>query len=386
MTAKNREGKKGYVLVTLVFVLVALLGFAALAVDVGILYGAHTSAQRAADAAALAGAFTFITSPGASDPIGLATARAMDTATENQVLTEVVQSGEVTIDVDYPNRMVTVDITHPVDTFFAKALFMNLANVHAQGIAEAALNPTGGKCVKPWFLPNSVFAPYEPCDACESHTDEFLIMPDTNVVNPVLFPQDSAGMRGTEFTMKPGNPQNALAPGQFFCVELSGPGGDDYRDDIASCPDAAEVFCLNSYSVITGNMIGPTKQGVEDLITKGGTVIPDKLDSFIENTPVFERQLNDGSTVYPDTSHQLIIAPIWDVCSTLDCVTPGAKNKLTGTNVEIPVVGFAFLFLARIDGDDVVANILDVRGCGTTPPPSTETGPFAVPLRLVRKN
>ena len=63
-----QKKEKGFVLVMVAFFLVALLGFAALAVDIGVLYGAKTSAQEVADAAALAGAFTFINNPTAPQP------------------------------------------------------------------------------------------------------------------------------------------------------------------------------------------------------------------------------------------------------------------------------------------------------------------------------
>ncbi len=54
------DNERGYIIVTTAMLLVVFLGFGALAIDVGLLYSARTSAQRAADAAALAGAFTFV--------------------------------------------------------------------------------------------------------------------------------------------------------------------------------------------------------------------------------------------------------------------------------------------------------------------------------------
>src|SRR3989442_4644766 len=60
MNTNTSKKQEGFVLVVVAVVLVALIGFLALAVDVGVLYSARTSAQEVADAAALAGAFTFI--------------------------------------------------------------------------------------------------------------------------------------------------------------------------------------------------------------------------------------------------------------------------------------------------------------------------------------
>src|SRR5258706_14281358 len=60
-TMRARDREEGYSLVIIAALLVVFLGFTALSVDVGVLYSARASAQRAADAAALAGAFVFVT-------------------------------------------------------------------------------------------------------------------------------------------------------------------------------------------------------------------------------------------------------------------------------------------------------------------------------------
>ena len=59
----STEKQKGFVLVVVAGILIALIGFVALGVDTGALYSARTSAQEAADAGALAAALTFVTNP-----------------------------------------------------------------------------------------------------------------------------------------------------------------------------------------------------------------------------------------------------------------------------------------------------------------------------------
>ena len=61
MSTQNRKKEEGMVLIVVAVLLVALIGFVALAVDVGLLYAARTSAQEVADAAALAGALDLAT-------------------------------------------------------------------------------------------------------------------------------------------------------------------------------------------------------------------------------------------------------------------------------------------------------------------------------------
>ena len=60
---KERSGQRGMTLPMVALFIVVLFAMASLAVDLGLLYTARTSAQHAADAAALAGAFVFYDNP-----------------------------------------------------------------------------------------------------------------------------------------------------------------------------------------------------------------------------------------------------------------------------------------------------------------------------------
>src|SRR5262245_27241236 len=84
-SSMRKNKKRGYVLVVVASLLFVLIGFTALAVDMGVLLGARTQSQRAADAAALAGAFTFVNNPYLVQPDG-AIAEATQAAVTNQVM------------------------------------------------------------------------------------------------------------------------------------------------------------------------------------------------------------------------------------------------------------------------------------------------------------
>jgi len=86
MKEAEPEGQKGFVLVVVAIVLIILVGFVALGVDTGALYSARTSAQEVADAAALAGAFTYINDPANPSPGTLATDNALQVALNNTIL------------------------------------------------------------------------------------------------------------------------------------------------------------------------------------------------------------------------------------------------------------------------------------------------------------
>src|SRR3954451_17701505 len=87
--------RDGAVLPLVTVCLVGLVGFVALAIDVGMMTVARTQAQSAADIAALAGARTLNGQPG-NNRVG-AEAEALDAATANSILTAPVTPAQVTV-------------------------------------------------------------------------------------------------------------------------------------------------------------------------------------------------------------------------------------------------------------------------------------------------
>src|SRR5881397_433849 len=82
----RKDSESGYILVTVAALLFVLVGFTALAVDMGTVLSSRTQLQRAADAAALAGAFTFNVNPSLTDQPTRASNQALKTATANTVM------------------------------------------------------------------------------------------------------------------------------------------------------------------------------------------------------------------------------------------------------------------------------------------------------------
>ncbi len=385
----NASSQKGYVLITLAFLLVVLLGFAALAVDVGMMYAAHTSAQRAADAAALAGAWTLSNNRHATDPAALAITRAKSTAARNTILGAQIPEAEVDVNVNLATSLVTVNLSHTIPTFFAGVLGQKFATVGV--VANAEVVPTGKyPCVKPWFIPNNIVSTKKACEACFGSTPPE-VLAQYNSVTKESTPTDWAinyiNSQGfTPFTVKPGSPSAALGPGDFFAVQYpddlyqgdpppGAPGANVYRDHIAYCDQTASTIkCGDMYPVKTGNMIGPTGQGTEILLTDNRDAwngISGGVASYVDGIT--------GSVVYD--SHQIVIAPVWDTCGRISCATcPGPDcDKLNGP-MEVTVIGFAVMFIDSLQGNDVKAYLLDVKECGA-PGGSIDT-PF--PIRLVR--
>src|SRR5690242_7765423 len=134
----------------------ALLAMAALAIDIGIAYTARASVQHAADAAALAGAFTFVNQQNAGDPAQAASQDAAAVANTNFVLGKQIGSSANPVDgtaaatapctglsdntvcVDAANRRVTVKVMVPLGTYFASIWpSFGLLTIRAAATAEA---------------------------------------------------------------------------------------------------------------------------------------------------------------------------------------------------------------------------------------------------------
>src|SRR5438046_10037157 len=106
----NTKNQEGFVLVVVAVLLFALIGFLGLAIDIGVLYSARTSAQGVADAAALAGAYTYIVNPTAPNLEQLAHDSALQVALNNSILGQPVAEADVTVNPEPATRRLTVAV------------------------------------------------------------------------------------------------------------------------------------------------------------------------------------------------------------------------------------------------------------------------------------
>jgi hypothetical protein len=353
-----------------IFVLLAL---AALAIDMGMLYTARTSAQHAADAGALAGAFTFMNA-NAPQPAAATTA-AVNTAATNGILGEGVQITEANVQVDTANRRVTVTVprtgVNGVATYFARAIGSQRVDVIARATAECGSKGTGSRCLKPIYVPNTVLSDKAPVDACKAAVPEVLFDANGNVTEWAL------ARMGQQRKIRPANPENALEPSQFYSLDF-GAGANTYRCTLGQCLSECEidtevVRCGQSYPLKTGNMVGPTSQGVGDLT--GET--PD------EWVGIGQYRRDDGNLY--DTSNQLVVAPVWDSC--VQNISPGYHGQ------QVKVIGFVQLFVDGMQGgaggQGVAAHFVSPIACSTggagdAGDTGANTGPYGVPIRLVQ--
>lgn len=358
------NGQRGVTLPLVALFLVVLFVFAAMAIDMGIAYTARTSAQHAADAAALAGAYTF-QNPGASQPTSAQNA-AIVMAAQNTILGTPIAISAADVSVDTSNQRVTVTVPRTgrngVETFFARAFGWQKMNVVARATAEMSTQAAGSHCVKPFFLPNTILSSQPSSTACYSQA----IFDQNHQLTSFVQSQ-----WGTELNLRPINPSGALEPSQFYSIQLGGPGAATYQCQISQCLNTcptsiATVQCGVGYPLQTGNMAGPTQAGVEQLIGPA----PDQWVSL------GEYQTSDGQIL--DDSRSIIAVPIWDNCS--QPIQSGNGGQI------LNVVGFVDLFVDGVSGQTVTAHLVDAAACSTSPGsgPSGSTGPYAIPIRLIQ--
>ena len=350
-TPKIRNGEKGATLVFVAIAALVLLGCAALAIDAGILYTARNQCQNAADSGALACAgrlMAFATmNPGAANQ---ARNEGVAFANQNKVLSTAVaiNNGDVTVDLALKRCRVCVPRTqargNPVPTYFAR-IWRSSVDVSACASAEVNIGNTAS-CMKPWALPDAFVdangnGAYDTGEYYEKGVTSY----GTNYRN-------NGYDVGVQLTVKQANPNAAIAPGQFFPIDLPIPnspdtGGDRYRDNISTC-NSLPVSIGDLLYTENGNMIGPTKQGVQDLMDQDPSAIWDAANKVITGS-------NYGATGSP----RIIRIPFFD-----------PRNPPTSGKTTVEVTNIASLFLEGIDGNGTVhARIIPATGGnqGTSP-------------------
>jgi hypothetical protein len=251
------------------FAIVAVLAFAALAIDGAILLTARNQLQVAADAAALAGASGL-----AEGSQSTAIARAIEFASQNLAVEDAMTPVSITAtDVSFPQPDVIRVQTHrtnatgdPVKTYFMRVinpLSSNTADMTAVAAARV-YEVCGTDCLRPWAVPdrwddansNDVYDPGE-------------------FYNPLTTGYNAPGDVGSTIVLKVGNPNQAVAPGVFYPIDLPPidkypdedplTGGSWYETWISQCaPYIVEPG--DRLQIEPGNMVGPTMHGMEDLV------------------------------------------------------------------------------------------------------------------------
>jgi hypothetical protein len=222
-----REGERGSTLVFTAIAMAVILVVSAIAIDLGVIGAAKSQLQNAMDASALAGA------SGLFDGQDEATALADTFAGLNECMNDPVTD----INVTFPDsNKVRVEKTHQIDLYFAKVIGINTADIYAT--ATAAIGRLSGTSrVKPWAIPDFDY------------------------------------VLGQEVLLKSGSSDPPSASTSFFYAVDFPPlnkgtpltGANEYADNILY-GSSGIIEIGDQLLVEPGNMQGPTKAPVEELI------------------------------------------------------------------------------------------------------------------------
>jgi Flp pilus assembly protein TadG len=358
---------------SLVFVGLGFMAFLAvsmLAIDVGMLMTARSQAQNSADAGALAGATALVYNNwddrSASGP---AVRNALGASRGNQVMAATVSVNPE--DVTFPpapdgqNSRVKVNVFrttvrgNPVSTLIAQYFGIATADIDATATAEAS--PADAMtCVLPFTIPDRWIEkqtpPFDPEDGYASGDVYIGPMDKVNYTG-----YDAERDKGIEVRLKADN-NTKLAPSFYYPYAVPGStGASDYRWNIGHCNTNVMRFG-EVYNPEPGNMVGPTKQGMDDLIALDPTAYwDDATDTVV-------------SPMKPSPRVRAI--PLFD---------PDyyANGKQTGRNASLKFVNYLGFFIEKMDGNEIYGRITPIGGLsgGTAGPPSAI---FPAYIRLVQ--
>jgi Flp pilus assembly protein TadG len=360
----------------------AFLSATTLAIDVGMFMTARNQAQTSADSAALAGALALYYDDYANRTAsGPAVQNALAAARGNGVIGQPVNV--LPTDVTFPlspsgqNNRVRVHVyrsasrSNPLGTLMGRVFGVNTANMEAIATGEAS--PANAiTCVKPFTIPDKWIEKQDP-GGYNSLTSTF-DKEDRHgnpLANPDIYiPADQPGYtgynadtdRGTEIIIRAGT-GNDISPSFYFSYAMGGDtGGSAYSWNIANC-NTTVMGWGDLLLMEPGNMVGPTNQGVDELLAKD----PDAYWDTGTNSPV--------STVHP--SPRVVAIPVYDPVYY-------DTGKLNGRDADLKVANYMGFFIERRQGNNVYGRITPIGGLikgsgyGTAPP-----GAFPKAIRLV---
>jgi putative Flp pilus-assembly TadE/G-like protein len=442
----ERKGERGVTILLVAVALVVMLGLAALGIDVVTLYVARTETQRAADAAALAGARAFVASGftsgqlgavsssaaqdqacvnGGSAGTGAANQEAQAVAAQNQIAGQAASVQSILCNFSQPeNPRITVSVQRTdLPTFFSR-IWGNRGNSVSTTATAEAFNPSGSNVpiqvisVKPWLIPN-----------CDPNTNS-TACPGSPYYISSSYALNSSSLIGQHVDFRPRTTVTAVY-GQYYLLDMSvlpGPatvcpapntapasscslvGSGGYLDDIA-CANRNELTCGSMVQPHNGpaSLVSDTIAGTQCLIhtnfihaavppppsvPPSPRPCPDPTDSnpdcFVDpGAPSLVPIQINGGQANPNTALQNVsnISRSDSIVSVP--IFDGATDLCTpscssGPNAQ--VIGFLQLGIQYVASDgDIGAIILNIVGCN---PAATGTavsgsGVTPIPVRLI---
>jgi Flp pilus assembly protein TadG len=380
-----RRDERGMSLIYVVGGFIAFLCCATLAIDVGVFMTARSQAQNAADGGALAGAIALVrnsfTDHSATGP---AVQSAINTAKKNFVIGNApsVLSSDVSFPLDANGQSTRVKVWvyrnttrgNPVATYLGPLFGVPTVNIGAVAMAEAA--PANAEtCVKPFTIPDRWVENIDPPWSTSDTFDRYYTSGPHKgeVITPtadIYYPADSSSYvgynpiadKGLQLTIRAGTGAN-IEPTMYFSWNMpGGSGGDPYRDNIANCNTTIVHFGDNMEQE-PGNMVGPTDQGVDDLIAKDPSAYWDTTTNMLHTTK--------------SPSPRVAPLPLFDP----DYYQSGVTQ---GRNATLKVANWVGFFIESRNGNEVTGRITPITGILDPNAGPAPNGTFPRVIRLVQ--
>lgn len=420
----TRSGRRGATLVMVCVSLMALLSVMALAVDLGMLYVVRNASQRAADAAALAGAESFATSGCAlssnCDQAQFEAAARQEAETvggENIILGVPAQIKDADVSFNFPTSdepQITVVVQrttargNAVPTIFAKMFGVFSADVFVTATAEA-YQSSAYACVAPFLVPNcqtgnttnladsslvNSFCANWSASGPQYYSATELIIPnptDRNLSTP------APNVVGTDFRLHFGQQSgpSGPAPSQWYLIAFNNNSGNSINQEITQC-SPTPIACGDTLDTANGKMVGPVNGngtdggGIEERIHANGLGMDQGQDVLMHPTSAGDAStllvqggfnnpiLSLRGATFPGPSDSIMTLPVYQG----QALDPGGDT--------VTVIGYVELFIKSVNHqgnvDEVDTTVLAAVGCnGSASNDNVSTG-GGVPIRLIRTN
>jgi Flp pilus assembly protein TadG len=415
--------ERGAVLVHAAIAMFGLLAFSAIAIDYGALWVARGQAQNAADAAAHAAAVSLAW----DDPNDVARAQAAAAAAgaANLVLgsaPSIVAATDVTLipcppgAPGVPDTCVRANVyrsagrSNALPTFFAQIMGINSQDIRATATAQIETG-NATNCLKPWAVGDKwaehwengkvntgPWTPTSNFDKYKKQNGQYVI--DPTITTPDVYiaptktspgtgftPFDSQGNQtsdyGLELTLKIGDSQNQISSGWFLALDVlnadgsQSNGGNDYRNNIAGC--SGQTYAIGDTLPVDseqGNMIGPTKQGVDALTSKDPNAVWNASTQSITGSCA-PGVCADGQ--YYTHSPRIVAVALFNI-DAFFAGSPNGKSTVPITNI----MGFFVEGMGGQGNKDVVGRLVAVPGLTKGTSSVDETASFLRKVLLVR--
>lgn len=349
------ENERGATLLFVGLLLVALLSLSTLAVDVGVWLNTRSEAQRVADSAALAGAGVFLLPGSPHDLALLADDTARHFAAKNYVgRTGVNPDSDLDVTVVEDSQLVRVTVRGGTPPLFAWLLGFGDLQVSARAAARV-FQAGSARCLKPFAVPdiwhdqdgdlngNRIWEEGEiwefgsdPGDYYSRFDGDYANTDSTGYggprrdqanVSPGTWANEYQHDFGRQLTLKVTDP-NANEPVQepsvFFpwsipedenmeqtCTFQGGATDDGaaaYRANICNC-NTSSIVLGQDYPILTGNMVGPTNQGVKSLVDEDPNA---KWEEYVDSNGTRTGKIIDSEYSDPMESPRVIKIALFD--------------------------------------------------------------------------